>query len=84
MPPAESRKQADLLIKQKGLLLYQTFTEQERLIVRFGLFPGEKMSTAHRELMALNLETYDESDISRLLAVAVMDAANAGPGKLVV
>jgi len=84
----EEREQAELLIKQKAGALYATFNKSERTLVRFGMFPADKMKQLDDELLAMRAEglfpMFDKSDLSRLSAVAIMDAANAGPDKLVV
>ena len=84
----EERTAAELLIKQKAADLYATFNESERTLVRFGMFPAEKMKQLDDELLALAAQgvfpTFDKCDLARLSAVGVMDAANAGPDKLVV
>jgi len=83
----EIRRLAELRIKQKGKQVYDTFTPKERTVVQFGMLPGEKTRQAEAELLAeeaIHDGPYDSSDICRLLAVAIMDAANAGPDKMVV
>lgn len=83
----EALRQSLLLIKQKGLAVYQTFTENERTAVRFGLLPAAKVNQAFAELLALREDLavfQDHTDVARLLALAIMDAANAGPDPLVV
>jgi hypothetical protein len=80
----DSRKLADTLIKQKAIELYATFDKNERTGVRFGMFPAKKMEKAFAELAAvMEYPRYDNTDISRLLAVGIMDAANAGPDKMI-
>ena len=83
-----ARRQADLIIRQKGAALYATFDENERSLVQFGMFPADKMKQLDDELLALAAQgtfpMYDKCDLARLSAVAIMDAANAGPDKLVV
>jgi hypothetical protein len=85
----EARRTADLLIKQLAAKSYATYTKSERTCVQFGMFPAEKMQALDNELklLAETLDVfpmYDHSDLCRLAAVGVMDAANAGPDKLVV
>jgi hypothetical protein len=84
----DEREQAELLIKQKASALYATLSKSERTVVRFGMFPADKMKQLDDELLAMRAEglfpMFDKSDLSRLSAVAIMDAANAGPDKLVV
>ena len=84
------RKQAGLLIKQLGSKLHVTFTSEERMLVRFGMLPVEKMRAAYLELLELASQglfegcDYDSCDLARLFAVAVMDAANLGSEPMVV
>jgi hypothetical protein len=84
----EERQQAELLIEQKAAALYATFDKDERVLVRFGMFPAGKMKQLDDELLALKAQgqfpMFDKCDLARLSAVGVMDAANAGPDKLVV
>ena len=74
-------------IKQKAVEVYASFTQQERRVVQFGMLPMQKTETAQAELIAefqaADGRKTDSRDISRLLAVAIMDAANAGPDKMV-
>lgn len=80
----EARKQANLLIQQKAANLYATFDKNERTGVRFGMFPAKPMQQAEAELLAtLDYPRYDKCDIARLLSVAIMDAANKGPDKMI-
>ena len=78
----------ELRIKQKAIALYATFTKNERTVTSFGMFPHDKMVAAQAELVAEFLANEDHApdpgEIARLLAVGVMDAANAGPNGLVV
>ena len=84
----EARQQAEAVIKQKGAELYATFDEDERAMMRFGLHPAGKTREADKELLAMKaggeFPMFSDMDLSRLLAGAVMDAANAGPDKMVV
>jgi hypothetical protein len=84
----EARKAAELRIKPFAAKVYGTFDDNERLLVRFGMFPREKMEAAEAELAAEFEESdgrpFDSRDLSRLLAVGIMDAANAGEDKMVV
>ena len=68
--------------------MYDTFDKSERTLVRFGMFPADKMKQLDDELLALAADgvfpMYDKCDLARLSAVGIMDAANAGPDKLVV
>ena len=91
-PPIErlrdSYAQAEWLIKQKAAALYATFDKSERTLVRFGMFPADKMRKLDEELSAMKAQgdfpMFDKRDLARLSAVGIMDAANAGPDKLVV
>jgi hypothetical protein len=83
------RRRADLLIKSMAAASYATYTANERTAVRFGMFPAEKMQALESDLkfLAESLDLfpmYDATDLARLAAVGVMDAANAGPDTLVV
>lgn len=84
----EERNLAETRIKQFAAEVYGTFDENERLTVRFGLFPMKKMEAAQAELAAEFERNdgwpFDRCDLSRLLAVGIMEAANAGPDKMVV
>lgn len=84
----EERTSAELLIKLKGANLYDTFDKSERTLVRFGMFPADKMKQLDDELLAMKASglfpMFDECDLSRLSAVGIMGAANAGPEKMVV
>jgi rRNA pseudouridine-1189 N-methylase Emg1 (Nep1/Mra1 family) len=83
----ESRQLRLARFKQKGAEVYATFDKNERTVVQFGMFPHDKMLQAQAELaqeFALTDDTIDLQEIARELAVAIMDAANAGPDKLVV
>ena len=85
----ESRQLVETFIKTKGAELYETFDDNERTCVQFGMFPAGKMETATAALLqdlvdAGDAEFLSAGDASRLLAVAVMDAANAGTQKMVV
>ena len=78
-------REVEVLVKHKGRILYQTFDGYERFMVRIGLLPGVKMQAAQAELLATpGMEDVSHVDIGRLLAVGVMDAANAGPDKMIV
>jgi len=78
----EARNLAEIRIKQFAAKVYGTFDENERLTVRFGMFPADKMRKAQAELAAefepSDDAPFDPGDLSRLLAVGIMDAANAG------
>lgn len=84
----EERELAETRIKQYAAEVYGTFDANERLTVRFGLFPMKKMEAAQAELAAEFEENdgrpFDKCDLSRLLAVGIMEAANAGPDTMVV
>lgn len=83
----DAYKQTQTRIKQIGAQTYNTFTKDERLVVQFGMFPHDKMIAADKALKAemeiIGVEE-DARDLSRWLTVAIMDAANAGPQKMVV
>ena len=79
---------AETRIKQFAAKVYSTFTKDERLLVQFGMFPKEKMEAAQADLAAefeqSDDQPFDLCELSRLLAVGIMDAANAGKDKMVV
>ena len=81
------RREAETLIRQKGAALYATFDKDDRTLVRFGMFPAGKMKQLDDELLAMKADgffpQFDKSDLSRLSAVAIMDAANAGKEKMI-
>ncbi len=83
--------QLETWAKARGMALYGTFTPQERRILQFGMHPAEKMRQAQAEMVVAF--TQDEGrppsqrevvDLSRWLAVGCMEAADAGPDKMVV
>jgi hypothetical protein len=83
----------DSLIKVRGQELYDTYDENEKRIVSFGVLPIIKFDQFKNRLLlelTCNGTTaeigggYDLGDVTRLLAVAVMDAANRGSQKMVV
>ena len=84
----EERREADAVIRAKATALYATFDKNERGLVRFGMFPADKMKRLDDELLAMQADgafpMYDRRDLTRLSAVAIMDAANEGPDKMVV
>lgn len=78
-------------ISQAGQKLYESLDQGERHVVQFGMFPREKMEQAQAKLLQEFVRDEGRPPISeeccniaRDLAVAVMDAANRGPDKLVV
>jgi hypothetical protein len=80
----DARRQADLLIQQKAAAVYASFDKNERTCVRFGMFPAVKRRPAETELLAmLDNPRYNAVDVARLLSVAIMDAANKGPEKMI-
>jgi hypothetical protein len=88
----QDRKLIDTLIKQRGQELYDTYDENERCMVQIGMQPAVKV-IPFEEKLTLELTSngeeeigggYDVGDITRLLCVAVMDAANRGKQKMVV
>lgn len=84
----ESHKLTETFIKLKGQELYDTFDDNERTVVQFGMLPASKMLEGEAalliELKEHGGELLDRSDVSRLFAVAIMDAANRGSKKMVV
>lgn len=89
----ETRKSIDAMFTQRGQELYDTYTEEERTILQFGMQPAIKTGEAIDKLTAELVQISDDpnigggytvNDITRLLSLAVMDAANRGNQKLVV
>lgn len=87
----EERRLRQTRIKQKGTAVYATFTKDERTLVQFGMFPHDKMLQADKELAndffvveGREPDVEEKRELSKDLAVAIMDAANAGPDKMVV
>lgn len=88
----DERKLIDSLIKVRGQELYDTYDGNERAMVAFGMQPAVKV-IPFQEKLELELTCdgtseigggYGLGDVTRLLAVAVMDAANRGSQKMVV
>ena len=85
------RLEVEQVCKDKGTAVYATFTEQERKIMRVGMFPAEKMKIATDALLKELYDVYEKTggymelgEMTRNLCSGIMDAANAGPDKLVV
>lgn len=57
----------------------QDFTDSERRLVRFGLFPADKMERAKA---AFKAEGFDSPDMSRQLSVALMEIAEKTGGMI--
>ena len=88
----DSRQLLETLIKQRGQELYDTYDENERCMVQIGMQPANKVIPFEEKLI-LELTSdgneeigggYNVGDITRLLCVAVMDAANRGNQKMIV
>jgi hypothetical protein len=82
--------QLETRCKQEGVTVYATMDKNERLIVRFGMFPRKKMEDAEKVLLAEEMQATGKAveprvrcDIGRWLAVGVMQAANAGAEKMI-
>jgi len=60
--------------QQTAARLWASFTKDEQTLVRFGMFPAEKM---HEAEMAIG-----GRDATRLLAVALMDCAKGDGGMI--
>lgn len=66
--------------KQVAYTLWtKDFTDSERRLVRFGMFPAAKMETA---MKAFEAEGFDSPDMSRLLSVALMEIAEKQGGMI--
>lgn len=63
------------LFAGKAALLWASFDDNEKAMVRFGMFPAGKMAAAELELVDIG-----GRDTSRLLAVALMDCATKDGG----
>jgi hypothetical protein len=68
--PTAERTMA-MICHNKAEQMWATFNDQERSLVRFGMFPAAKMR-----------EATDEGHDSRLLAVALMDQAKKNGGMI--
>jgi hypothetical protein len=68
-------REAEVIAAGIAGVLWAGFTNQEKTLVRFGMFPAEKMATAEAEL-----RLHAGRDTVRLLAVALMDCAKADGG----
>ena len=77
-PNIERRRVFALAIVARAEIIWLTITENERAGVRFGMVPAEKMRIAEAELTAAYPE--GQRDVTRLLAVALMDCAKADGG----
>lgn len=88
MSYASDYESADACIKGQAAAMYMTFNESERTLVQFGMFPADKMKQLDAALQSDKelgmFPMYDKSDLYRLAAVGIMDAANAGKDKMVV
>lgn len=67
------RELEEAKITAAARLLWQGFTKDEKTLVRFGMFPAEKMREAEKQLTHIR-------EYTRLLAVALMDCAKADGG----
>lgn len=76
---ADNQGLRESLVKAAAKLLWhEAFTEDERTLVRFGLFPRQKMEATERQLREHGVE----HDTTRLLAVALMSCAEADGGMI--
>jgi hypothetical protein len=82
-------RQYGVRIRQEAEALYQTCDANERRLVQFGMLPAAKAQAADQKLLAEFLTCAgrpatprEQCDFTRLLAVAVMDAANRGPDQV--
>jgi hypothetical protein len=67
----DNEKTMKLLCAQKAQTMWANFTDNEKTAVRFGMFPAFPMQAAEQEGLD-----------SRLLALALMDVANADGGMI--
>lgn len=65
----EAHRTMKLMCTQEALRLWDTFTENEKTAVRFGMFPREPMEEATKK-------GFD----ARMLSVAMMDVASKNGG----
>jgi len=72
-----TRHDQEVIVAGKAGVLWTQFTENEKGMVRFGMFPATKMAVAERELLEAGV---DPRDVCRVLAVALMDEANKDGG----
>lgn len=62
-------------IAAQAVLVWQSMTPNEKTLVRFGMFPAEKMAAFEAQFDYIR-----RGDRSRLCAVALMDCAKADGG----
>ena len=78
----------EAFIKTRAAQAYALFDKNERTCVRFGMFPAVKMQAAQAaiisDMLVMGAENHELDDVSRLLAVGIMAAADAGPDKIIV
>jgi len=81
------------MFTQRGQELYDTYDKNERTMLQLGMQPavktGEAVDKLTKELLQISDDPnigggYTIGDITRLLTLAVFDAANRGNQKLVV
>lgn len=65
------------MIDQKAQSVWESFSDNEKTGVRFGMFPAGPMKQAEAELKAAGCET---RDVGRLLSAALMNIASANGG----
>lgn len=63
------------LCYQKAIAMWSTFTKSEKTLVRFGMFPADKMREAEEV-------GFGGKEGVRLLAVALMDCAKRDGGMI--
>lgn len=85
------RKLWETWLKGEGVKLYRSFNQQERDLLRIGLFAGLKTMKHEAEVIQSFTEqegrppnAQERSDITRLVAVGAMEEADRGPDKMVV
>jgi len=88
----ETRKTIESLIELRGTELYDSYDDNERTLVQFGMQPHEKALAAEKALILELTDNgtaevgggFDVGDVTRLLCVAVFHAANRGSKKMIV
>jgi hypothetical protein len=60
----------------KAQVMWDSFTDQEKTLVRFGMFPADKMKAAEAETLEGECLHWD----GRMLAVKLMDCAKRNGG----
>lgn len=67
------------MVNAKAAELWGAFDDNEKTLVRFGMFPAAKMEKAEAELVAAEIDCRESG---RLLSVALMEIAEANGGMI--